>query len=135
MAMLSLMFSLCIDGQPCKENYVADFFGSSAVTMCDENKISMARDLGSLPPNARRSHFECRPVEFAKVANNKPETYTELVFEVTSPEADKSKQTLAKFYGLVGAPLCGRNRAHYESPLKASAASLKAESKLYCVET
>lgn len=129
--MLSLVFSLCIGDAPCKESRVAEFYESGYSTlMCDENKISMSRDLIGLPENARRSSFECK--EMPTFVSVKSEPVSELVFEVVTPNAET--KTLAKFYGSVGAPLCARNREHYEPTLQKSAASLKATAKVFCKE-
>lgn len=127
--MLSLMFSLCIDGQPCKESRIADFFqAGTAHTMCNDNRVSMARDLANLPANAQKSFFECKDMPTFVVLQN--ETVSELVFEVVAPVPET--KSLAKFYGSLGEPLCARNRAHYEPVLQQSAATLNATSKVFC---
>jgi hypothetical protein len=127
--MLSLMFSLCIAGQPCKEERVADFYTDMATTMCDTNKKSMTNSLGELPKEAAtHSKFECK--ELAGVLA-KQFPVSELVFDVTTNGAVE-KMELAKFYGRVADPLCGQNRDYYEDVLLDSARQQKSTGVLYC---
>lgn len=127
--MLSLMFSLCIAGEPCKEERVADFYTVIAADVCDLNKISMSADLVSLPEKARASFFECKemPTNVAQVSA------VDLHFEITS-DGKFEKVELARFYGSVGRPLCQRNRDYYAEPIEQSAKVGNANVTLACTE-
>lgn len=129
--MLSLMFSLCIAGQPCKEVRIADFFTDMSSIMCETNKISMSRSVSELPKNATtKSKFECRELK-GPVAEQGP--VVEFNFDVAH-DGIVEKMRLAKFYGRLGAPMCEKNREHYLGVLAYSAAQQNSTGKLYCAD-
>lgn len=129
--MLSLMFSLCIAGQPCKEVRIADFFTDLSTTMCETNKISMSRSMSELPKNATTtSKFECRELK-GPIAAQGP--VVEFNFDVTS-DGIVEKMGLAKFYGNVGNPMCEQNRKYYLDLLMDSARQENSTGTLYCAD-
>jgi len=123
--MISLFLSVCLAGQPCKDERVADFFSPLAENMCDVNKFSMQH---SADTEKRAGVFVCRTnVRTPRAALTARLDFTSCVNSV----CDKVK--LADFYGDAGQPLCQRNNAYYFPVLDESAKGTNATIIMECV--
>jgi DNA relaxase NicK len=124
--MISLFLSVCLQGQPCKEERVADFFTVMATEMCSTNKFGMQTAARN---EKRQGTFEChtdaKPATIAATAK--------LNFDLTVANGQKELLELARFYGKGGQPLCAKNADHYRADLMQAATETKATAKLECV--
>lgn len=124
--MISLFLSVCLAGQPCKDERVADFYTVMATEMCSTNKFGMQTAARN---ENRQGKFECR-------TDAKPATVAataKLTFDLTVANGQKELLELAKFYGKGGQPLCAKNADHYRADLVQAASETKAVAKLDCV--
>ncbi len=122
--MISLFLSVCVLGQPCKDERIADFYTALATNMCETNKNGMQE---SADAEQRKGTFVCR-------TETKTSTVTmtaRLDFRLCkSGQCEITK--LADFYGSVGQPLCGRNSEHYAPLLIESADGTHAKVRVEC---
>lgn len=124
--MISLFLSICLAGQPCKEERVADFFTVLSTQMCSTNKQGMQMAARN---EKRNGTFECR-------SNTQPtnrEATAKLKFDLRVADGSQEVLELAKFYGTGGKPLCTKNADHYRPELTQAAAETSAVAKLDCV--
>lgn len=129
--MLSLVFSLCIAGEPCKEKLIAEFYTEMSTTMCATNKKSMTASLSTrTKEEAAASKFECRETE-GYATEHVP--FTELKF-VMNDGGKLENMRLAKFYGMAAPYLCSKNREYYEGVLLDSAKTQNATGTVSCEE-
>lgn len=124
--MFSLFLSVCLAGQPCKEERVADFYTVMAQQMCSTNKFGMQTAARN---ENRAGTFECRTD--AKPASNA--VTAKLNFDLTAANGQNEILELARFYGKGGQPLCAKNADHYRADLMQAASETKATAKLDCV--
>lgn len=129
--MLSLVLSTCLLGQPCKEVVIADFYTVMADTMCDTNLQGMQKDLNlqKIPKGETRT-LSCKTVEPSKLVR---EVISNSLILLVNNDKTPEKVTMAKYYGKVAAPLCGRNREFYEPVMQESLRLSRATGMVYCL--
>lgn len=128
--MISLFLSVCLAGEPCREERVADFYTSLAISMCETNMDGM-----QVAANAekRTGKFTCRNGEPAPASLGKRKV-ARMDFKVCQ-KGKCDVVLMATFYGSGGEPLCARNSEHYRPILEESAKGLAESVSLDCIST